>query len=86
LPNATVHMPSNAWIMIHKPWGGMAGDSDEMRDYANFLDRNEEMMLAAYMSKTGLSREEIAALLKAETWMDGAEAVAKGFADVLEEP
>lgn len=41
LPNATVHMPSNAWIMIHKPWGGMAGDSDEMRDYANFLDRNE---------------------------------------------
>ncbi|AVJ17471.1 peptidase S14 [Serratia sp. MYb239] len=86
LPNATVHMPSNAWIMIHKPWGGMAGDSDEMRDYANFLDRNEEMMLAAYMSKTSLSREEIAALLKAETWMDGAEAVAKGFADVLEEP
>ncbi|WP_420279566.1 ClpP-like prohead protease/major capsid protein fusion protein [Serratia sp. BNK-4] len=86
LPNATVHMPSNAWMMIHKPWGGMAGDSDEMRDYADFLDRNENMMLTAYMSKTGLSRDEIAALLKAETWMDGAEAVAKGFADVLEEP
>lgn len=86
LPNATVHMPSNAWMMIHKPWGGMAGDSDEMRDYADFLDRNESMMLTAYMQKTGLSREEIGALLKAETWMDGAEAVAKGFADVLEEP
>ena len=22
LPGATVHMPENSWLMVHKPWGG----------------------------------------------------------------
>lgn len=53
--------------MIHKPWGGIAGDSDDMRDYADWLDRNEALMLSAYMNKTGLGQEELEAMLKAET-------------------
>ena len=84
LPGATVHMPENAWLMVHKPWGGIAGDSDDMRDYAAWLDRNEALMLSAYMNKTGLGQEELEAMLKAETWLNGAEAVEKGFADTLE--
>ena len=84
LPGATVHMPENAWIMVHKPWGGISGDSDDMRDYADWLDRNEALMLSAYMNKTGLGQEELEAMLKAETWLSGAEAVEKGFADSLE--
>lgn len=84
LPGATVHMPENAWLMVHKPWGGIAGDSDDMRDYADWLDRNEALMLSAYMNKTGLGQEELEAMLKAETWLTGAEAVEKGFADTLE--
>ncbi|WP_444654912.1 ClpP-like prohead protease/major capsid protein fusion protein [Citrobacter portucalensis] len=84
LPGATVHMPKNAWLMVHKPWGGIAGDSDDMRDYAAWLDRNEALMLSAYMNKTGLGQEELEAMLKAETWLNGAEAVEKGFADTLE--
>jgi ATP-dependent protease ClpP protease subunit len=84
LPGATVHMPENAWLMIHKPWGGIAGDSDDMRDYADWLDRNEALMLGAYMNKTGLGQEDLEAMLKAETWMNGAEALEKGFADVIE--
>ncbi|HBC0207567.1 TPA: ATP-dependent Clp protease proteolytic subunit [Salmonella enterica subsp. enterica serovar Napoli] len=84
LPGATVHMPENAWLMVHKPWGGIAGDSDDMRDYAAWLDRNEALMLSAYMNKTGLEQEELEAMLKAETWLNGAEAVEKGFADTLE--
>nr|WP_162287036.1 ClpP-like prohead protease/major capsid protein fusion protein [Pantoea stewartii] len=84
LPGATVHMPENAWLMVHKPWGGIAGDSDDMRDYAEWLDRNEALMLSAYSSKTGLSTDELEMMLKAETWMNGAEAVEKGFADTLE--
>lgn len=84
LPGATVHMPANAWIMIHKPWGGIAGDSDDMRDYAAWLDRNEALMLSAYMNKTGIGQSELEAMLKAETWLNGAEAVEKGFANILE--
>lgn len=84
LPGATVHMPENAWLMIHKPWGGIAGDADDMRDYADWLDRNEALMLTAYTGKTGLPKDEVEAMLKAETWLNGAEAVEKGFADTLE--
>lgn len=84
LPGATVHMPENSWLMIHKPWGGASGDADDMRDYADWLDRNEALMLSAYMNKSGLGQEELEAMLKAETWLSGAEAVEKGFADTLE--
>ena len=84
LPGATVHMPENAWIMVHRAWGGISGDAGDMREYAEWLERNEALMLRAYMNKTGLGQDELEAMLKAETWLSGAEAVEKGFADVLE--
>ena len=86
LPNGTVHMPENAWMMIHKPWGGTCGNAEDMRDAADFLDRNEAMLLSIYEKKTGKSREELAAMLTEETWIDGAQAVELGFANVLEAP
>lgn len=86
LPNAKVYMPENAWMMVHKPWMGGAGNADDLRDMADFLDRNENMLLSAYEKKTGMSREEISALLKEETWIDGKQAVEMGFADYLEAP
>jgi ATP-dependent Clp endopeptidase proteolytic subunit ClpP len=82
----TVFMPSNAMMMIHKPWGVQGGDADEMRRYAELLDKVETTLVQAYAAKTGKSPEEIHALLKAETWMDGGEAVAAGFADQLIDP
>jgi len=86
LPNAKVYMPENAWLMVHKPWGGVAGNANDMREYADFLDRNEAMILAAYEKKTGKTREELSAYVNAETWIDGAQAVELGFADYLEAP
>ena len=79
-------MPENAWMMIHKPWGGQIGDADDMREYADFLDRNEKNLVAAYSRKTGKTAEEITPLLKPDTWLTGKEAVEAGFADELLEP
>lgn len=81
-----VYMPTNAMMMIHKPWGAQGGDADDMRRYADLLDKVEGTLVQAYVSKTGKSAEEIHALLKDETWMDGSEAVAAGFADQLIDP
>jgi ATP-dependent protease ClpP protease subunit len=86
LPNGRVHMPENAWMMIHKPWGGTVGNAADLRESADFLDRNETMMLSIYEKKTGKPREELAAMLTEETWLDGAQAVELGFANVLEAP
>ncbi|TRO14349.1 Clp protease ClpP [Ectopseudomonas mendocina] len=82
----TIYMPENAMMMVHRPWGIQGGEADDMRRYADLLEKIEDTMVAAYMAKTGKSQEDIKALLKAETWMDGREAVEAGFADQLTEP
>ncbi len=81
-----IYMPANSMMMIHKPWGGQIGDADDLRDYADLLDKVEGTLVQAYVRKTGKSAEEIAAMLKVTTWMDGNEAVAAGFADQVLEP
>lgn len=81
-----VIMPANAMMMIHRPWGIQGGDADEMRRYAELLDKVEGTLVASYTKKTGKSEEEIKQLLAAETWLTGAEAVEQGFADQLAEP
>mgnify|MGYP000966789989 FL=1 len=76
-----VIMPENTMMMIHKPWGFAGGDANDMRDYADLLDKVESVLIPAYAQKTGKTNEEIAAMLDDETWMDGNECVALGFAD-----
>lgn len=76
-----VIMPENTMMMIHKPWGFAGGDANDMRDYADLLDKMESVLIPAYAEKTGKSAEEIAAILEDETWMNGSECVAQGFAD-----
>lgn len=76
-----VIMPENTMMMIHKPWGFTGGDANDMRDYADLLDKLEGVLIPAYMAKTGKSQEEIAAMLEDETWLSGAECLALGFAD-----
>ncbi|MBF0035803.1 Clp protease ClpP [Citrobacter freundii] len=83
LPNATVSIPENAWVMIHNPWGGMMGNADELREYADLLGRHGKNMITAYAKKTRLPDAELQTMMDAETWMTGAEAVEKGFANVL---
>lgn len=76
-----VIMPENTMMMIHKPWGFAGGDANDMRDYADLLDKMESVLIPAYAEKTGKSAEEIAGMLEDETWMNGSECVAQGFAD-----
>lgn len=81
-----VIIPMNAGIMVHKPWGIQGGDADDMRRYADLLDKVEDSLVSAYTKKTGKSAEDIKQLLDAETWMFGQEAVDLGFADMVAEP
>ena len=81
-----VIMPENAMMMIHKPWGIQGGDAEDMRKYADLLDKVENTLIPAYASKTGKTPEELAEMLTAETWLNGKECVEQGFADKLAEP
>ncbi len=80
-----VRMPRNAMMMVHNPWTIAMGNAADFRKLADDLDRIGESLVAAYEEKTGLPRDEIVALMEAETWMTADDAVAKGFADEIEQ-
>src|SRR3989454_3338646 len=46
-------MPANAWFMIHDPSGLVIGNAADMRELADLLDRNAEMMAAIYAGAAG---------------------------------
>ncbi len=78
-----ITMHENSFMMIHEPWGMAIGDAEEMRDTADLLDKLGNGLVNAYVGRTGNDEETIREWMKAETWMDGKEAKARGFADVV---
>ncbi len=58
-----VEMAENAILMIHAPWGGLYGNSKEMRDYADVLDKMAGAMATSYAARSGKSIEDMLALL-----------------------
>lgn len=80
-----VVIPKNAMMMIHKPWNWVIGNADELRKAADDIDKAEETANSVYQDKTKLSHDEIAEIMRAETWLTAEEAVEKGFADEIEQ-
>jgi len=78
-----VRVHESSLVFLHKPWSTAQGNADEMRKQAEDLDKHEEAISSIYMRKTGRSAEDIAQILKDETFLTGKEAVEMGFADVL---
>ena len=78
-------MADHAFLMIHNPWSMVMGDAKELRRVAATLDTFAEPSVAAYVKKTGESRETIQAWMDEETWFTAAEATEKGFADEVME-
>lgn len=78
-----IEMPENAYLMIHNPWAYSVGNAASMRDMADLLEKMQGSLARIYATKTGKDDAEIQALLDAETWMTGQEAVDAGFADAV---
>lgn len=78
-----VVMAANSLFMIHNPWGVTQGTSDEMRKYADVLDKVRDTIVTVYREKCGLPDAEIIAAMDSETWMSADEAVAFGFVDEI---
>lgn len=79
-------MPSNAMLMIHNPWGGVVGGSEQIISFGEALDKMRAGILDAYADRTGLKRGVIQKMMDKETWMDAKEAKKLGFADRIEKP
>ncbi|PEQ57039.1 ATP-dependent Clp protease proteolytic subunit, partial [Bacillus cereus] len=71
-----VVVPSNAFLMIHKPWTVGVGNANDLRKMAEDLDNIESGIMNVYKEnlKEGIEMEEIQQLVDAETWLSGEEA------------
>lgn len=79
-------MPDNAFLMIHNPWGGVVGESEDLRKYADLLDKMRGTLANIYTERGGVDPDAVSELMDEETWMTGAEAIALGFATDLTAP
>ena len=73
-------MRDSSMLMIHNPSNYARGTSDELRKAADDLDAIRETSIAAYMSHVTCSREELIALMDAETWLTPERSVELGLA------
>ena len=81
-----ITIAKNARIMIHSPWTLAMGNSQELRNTADTLDKYTASLVGVYSERTGRTVEEVQSLLDAETWFIADEAVANGFANEIGNP
>lgn len=81
-----IEMPEDAFIMIHNPWTMAVGESDDLRETADVLDKLRDSLVNIYQKQTGLSGQELEEMLNNETWLNGQDAKENGFITNLLEP
>lgn len=80
----TIFMHKNSFMMIHNSWIMTLGNSKDLRQTADLLDKTDQSSNNAYLDKaTNLSEAELKQLLEAETWLTANEALEKGLADEI---
>ena len=77
-------MKKGSMMMIHNPITSIRGDSEALKDAASVMDKLTESMADIYSERTGLDREQVVALMSAESYMTPEEAVRMKFADEAE--
>jgi len=76
-------MADNAWMMIHDPWIVAAGTSGDLRSIAETLDGVRATLLDTYMKHATASRDDISAMMAAETWLTAAQAKDAGLISAI---
>lgn len=80
-----IEIPGNGVFMVHDPAMGLLGYFKET-DLVKLTDELKvikQSIVNGYALKTGKPADEIAAIMAAETWFDGKQAVDAGFCDKL---
>jgi ATP-dependent Clp protease, protease subunit len=79
-------MPKNTHLMVHNPWTIALGNAAELRDQADTLDKIGDSLVATYVARSGMSEEDVRAMLSKDTWLNADESKEKGLAtEVVDE-
>jgi ATP-dependent protease ClpP protease subunit len=77
-------MTEGAHMMIHEPRAAIMGDAADLRGGADYLDTLSATYAQVYATRSGQSVDAVRALMRVDTWMGPASAVAAGFADEVQ--
>lgn len=80
-------IPSNAFLMIHKPWTIAMGNANDFLKMAEDLEAIESGIINVYADnlKEGVDVEDIKQMVNDETWLNGLEAAEYFNIEVAEE-
>lgn len=78
-----VRIMRSGFFMIHNAWVCACGDRNAFREVADWLEPFDDSLVSIYAARTGISDDDLRAMLDKETWIGGAAAVEQGFADDL---
>lgn len=76
-----IEIVENGWMMVHNPSLRAGGTASQLRQDADHLDRLGDQLQRAYLTRTGISVDDLAGLMEAEAFLDARQAVDLGFAD-----
>lgn len=79
----TVQIARAAFFMVHNSWVIAAGNRNDLRETADWLEPFDAAMADIYVARTGADTKAIAKLMDAESWIGGSAAIEQGFADEL---
>lgn len=76
-------MPSNSMLMIHNAWTYTVGNSKELRETADMLDKINTSIRQTYLDKSNgkIDEEDLTKLMDNETWLTAQEAYDYGLCD-----
>lgn len=77
----TIRMGDSAFLMIHSSSGLVMGNQEDMREFADLLEKIDDSVAKLYATRTGKPVAAITEMMKKETWLSASEAVKAGFAD-----
>lgn len=74
-------MLGSSQVMIHDAWGMAVGSAADMREFADLLDLQSDVLAGIYADRSGRDRDEIRQMMLGETWLVDQAAVDAGLAD-----
>lgn len=78
-----IEIGAASFLMIHNCWVVAAGNKADFLDVAAYLEPFDKAMADVYASRSGQPASKCADWMNAETYMAGAVAIERGFADAL---
>ena len=69
-----LHMGKSSFLMIHRVWGNVCGNCEDLRKEADVMEMMTRSLLSFYHRKFDLTDEQLLDYMTAETWISGGDA------------